>query len=94
MITVTIRADLSVPLVIPAGRIDSISSSEFGHALQSVIEQGNFLIIDMSQCEYLSSAGIRIILLYEKKLLARGGGLFLSGLLPEVFQVLEMNAYF
>ncbi len=91
MITVTIKADLSIPLVIPAGRIDSISSSEFGQALQSVIEQGNFLIIDMSQCEYLSSAGIRIILLYEKKLLARGGGLFLSGLLPEVFQVLEMS---
>ena len=91
MISITIQTDQSIPLVIPAGRIDSTSSHEFDLALQPLIEQSNFLVLDMSQCNYLSSAGIRILLLYEKKLLARGGGLFLSGLLPEVFQVLEMS---
>jgi len=54
------------------------------------VEKENYLIIDLSQCNYLSSAGIRILLLSQKKLLARGGSLFLSGLLPEVFQVIEM----
>jgi len=54
------------------------------------LEKEKYLIIDLSHCNYLSSAGIRILLVSEKKLLARGGCLFLSGLLPEVFQVIEM----
>ena len=91
MLTITTKTQQMIPLVIPAGRIDSTSSNEFDLALQPVIERKNFLIIDLSRCDYLSSAGIRILLLYEKTLLTRGGGLYLSGLMPEVFQVIEMS---
>lgn len=90
MISITIQSVHSIPLVIPAGRIDSTNSAEFDQAIRSLVEKENYLIIDLSKCNYLSSAGIRILLLSEKKLLAKGGGLFLSGISPEVFQVIEM----
>ncbi len=90
MISVKIKTDQSVPLVIPSGRIDSTTSNEFDQALRPLIDKEQFLIIDLSSTSYLSSAGIRILLLSAKKLSAGGGGLCLCGMLPEVFQIIEM----
>ena len=90
MISVTIQYEQSIPHVIPTGRIDAITTSEFDKALQPLLENESFLIIDLSKCDYLSSAGIRTLLITEKKLKAAGGGMFLCSLLPEVFQIVEM----
>ena len=90
MISVSIQTDQLISLVIPAGRLDSTSSHEFEQALQPLIERENDLIIDLSQCPYLSSAGIRTLLKTEKILKSKGGGLLLCGLSSEVFQILEM----
>ncbi|MEI7830465.1 MAG: anti-sigma factor antagonist [Prolixibacteraceae bacterium] len=90
MVAITIQTDQPVTVVIPKGRIDALTSTEVDQALRPLIEKENHIIIDLSQCDYLSSAGIRILLVSGKKLTAKGGKLFLSGLLPEVFQVIEM----
>ncbi len=90
MVTITIKNDLPVMVIIPKGRIDALTSTEVDQALRPLVEKEKYLIIDLSECEYLSSAGIRILLVTGKKLTAKGGKLFLSGLLPEVFQVIEM----
>ncbi|MDD4644482.1 MAG: anti-sigma factor antagonist [Bacteroidales bacterium] len=90
MISITIENKQSNPLVTVAGRLDTTTCNELDLALRPVLENQKYLIINLSECAYLSSAGIRILLMTEKKLIAGGGRLFLSGLLPEVFQVLEM----
>lgn len=90
MLPISIQTKNSIPVVIPAGRIDSTTGTELEKAVGPIIEQSKFLIIDLSLCTYLSSAGIRILLATAKKMIARGGNLFLAGLLPEIFQVLEM----
>jgi anti-anti-sigma factor len=90
MVAITIQTDQSVTVVIPKGRIDALTSTEVDQALRPLIEKENYLIIDLSQCEYLSSAGIRILLVSGKKLTSKGGKLLLTGLLSEVFQVIEM----
>ena len=90
MIQVSIQTKNSIPVVIPAGRIDSKTGPELETVLRPIPEQSKFLIIDLSSCNYLSSAGIRILLATAKKMSARGGNLFLAGVLPEVFHVLEM----
>ncbi len=90
MISITIQNEQSIVLVTLAGRFDSTTSAEVDMALRSLIEKENYLIIDLSQCNYLSSAGIRILLFSFKKMLAKGGRLILCGVLHEVFQVIEM----
>ena len=90
MIEINIQTEQSVTVVIPKGRIDTTTSSDLDQMLRPLIEKEKYLILDLSQCNFLSSAGIRILLVSAKKCLAGGGGLFLAGLLPEVFQVLEM----
>ncbi|MDP2237090.1 MAG: anti-sigma factor antagonist [Bacteroidales bacterium] len=77
-------------VAIPVGRLDANNSNDFEKALQTLLENGKHLIVDMSQCPYLSSAGIRILLKTKKQLLAKQGELIIASLSPEVFQVIEM----
>jgi len=91
MIPIVIQEEQSIPVVIPEGRLDTTNSSDFDQFLKPVLEKQDYLVIDLSQCHYLSSSGIRILLATEKKLLSKGGKLFLSGILPEVYQVIEMT---
>lgn len=87
---ITIQTEQSGKVVIIKGRIDANTSNEIEQALQPLIEKENFLILDLTHCPYLSSAGIRTLLKTEKVLKPKGGGLLLCGLSPEVFQILEM----
>ncbi len=90
MISTNFPSAQQAPVVMPQGRFDATNISEFDQALQPLFDNHNFLIIDFSQCTYLSSAGIRVLLVAEKRLLAAGGGLFLCALKSEIFQILEI----
>jgi anti-anti-sigma factor len=73
----------------PLDRIDANSSSDLDAALLTFTEYDQAIIIDLSECPYLSSAGIRILLKAKKKLQQNHAELFLTSVSPEVFQVLE-----
>ena len=61
------------------GRIDSATSSEFEAALQEVIGKGKRnLILDMSQVEFLSSSGLRVLVTTLKSLRKTGGELCIA----------------
>ncbi len=75
----------------PEGRLDTINSTKFLEEIQLYLEMEEFLIIDFSECNYLSSTGIRALLTTAKKLNTRGGGLLLANVTGEVFQVIEMT---
>ena len=90
MSPLSIQTKNSIPVVTPAGRIDSKTGPELEKDLSPILEQSKYLIIDLSRCNYLSSSGIRILLAAAKKMIAKGGNMFLAGVLPEVFHVLEM----
>ena len=74
----------------PEGRLDTQNSSSFNEKLQELSDLEDYLIIDFTRCNYLSSTGIRTLISAAKKLGAKGGSLALSCLSKEVFQVLEM----
>ncbi|MBN2262401.1 MAG: anti-sigma factor antagonist [Prolixibacteraceae bacterium] len=72
------------------GRLDTLAANEFGAQLSQTVEAENKVVIDASQCNYLSSTGIRALLSGYKQMKAKGGSLLLCALQPEVFQVIEM----
>lgn len=90
MISISIQSKESILCIKPEGRLDTINSSDFNTAIQSLIESELYLIIDLSRCNYLSSTGIRILLSTYKKLKSKNGALVFSGITNEVFQILEM----
>lgn len=72
------------------GRLDTLSSEYFSEVLQQELANRKHLVLDFSQCLYLSSSGIRALITTSRALGSKGGLLLLTCLPAEVFQVLEM----
>lgn len=57
-----------VLIAMPSGPIDSISASELQSTLESGIDPGEqALVLDVGQVSFISSAGIRIFLIFARK---------------------------
>ncbi len=84
------ESEPTIKTISHSGRLDTNTSADLDLALQPLLESGQFIILDLSQCPYMSSIGIRVLLKTKKKLLTKQGDLYLTGLVPAVFQVIEM----
>lgn len=78
----------------PAGRIDSATSAAFDRALSAAIERGDrFLVMDLTQLDYISSTGLSAFLSAAKKIRAGGGRMALCGLNARIKLVFEMSGF-
>jgi anti-anti-sigma factor len=86
------RGDVLV--VRPEGRIDTNTSEELERALAGRIDAGSRrLVVDMGGTDYISSAGLRVLLLTAKKLKGAAGQLVLGGMNPSVRQIFELAGF-
>ena len=86
------RGDVLV--VRPEGRIDTNTSDELDRALVGRIDGGaRRLVIDMGGTDYISSAGLRVLLLAAKKLKGVSGQLVLGAMNPSVRQIFELAGF-
>jgi len=72
------------------GRLDATNSNELDLALMALAGVEQDLVIDMTECTYVSSSGIRIFLKTKKKLLPGQSELFLAAVVPDVLRVFEI----
>jgi len=78
-------------VIAPRGRVDSVSSGELERRVVARLDWGaRRVVIDLSGVEYISSAGLRVLLLAAKRLGPPPGALVLCGLGPGVLAVLEL----
>ena len=76
------------------GRVDSSNSGELERGLQAAFDApGDGALIDMAGLTYISSAGLRVVLMLSKRLKAGGGRLVLCGLVPQVREVFELSGF-
>ncbi|MCD4818482.1 MAG: STAS domain-containing protein [Candidatus Cloacimonetes bacterium] len=76
------------------GRLDSFSSQEIGEKFDSFINSGSYkFIIDFSDLNYLSSAGIRILLQLKKSCTKLNGDVKLTNVSPYVLNVLKISGF-
>ncbi|MCQ2437484.1 MAG: anti-sigma factor antagonist [Clostridia bacterium] len=74
-----------------AGRIDSANAAETEAEVQQICEAETFtsIVLDMDELEYISSAGLRIVL----RLLKAHPGLTVVNVSAEVYEILEMTGF-
>jgi stage II sporulation protein AA (anti-sigma F factor antagonist) len=78
----------------PSGRLDSVTSNELEKRLVARIDAGDRrLVLDMAGVEYISSAGLRVLLMAAKRLKEPPAALVLCGLGPSVRTVLELAGF-
>jgi anti-sigma B factor antagonist len=79
-------------LVEITGRVDSTNATQLGDALNNEIDGGHHMIVvDLSQVEYMSSAGLReLVAALKKARKVAGGDVRLASLSQRVKEVLEL----
>lgn len=83
-----------VHLICLKGRIDSASAADFEQAVQPLFaEPGRRVAMDFAQLEYISSAGLRVVLMAAKRARQSAGQLLLCALPPHVHEVFEISGF-
>ncbi|EHQ35534.1 STAS domain-containing protein [Methanoplanus limicola] len=81
-------------IIMVKGRIDAQNSSILDEYLKEAIESGSEkIIINMNEVDYISSSGLRVMLLASKKVKLSGGDIKLSGLKPFVMDVFVVSGF-
>lgn len=76
------------------GRMDAVTSPEFDKAAQTLMGGGESLfILDLTDLDYISSAGLRSILALAKKLKTDGITLHLAALQAAVKEVFDISGF-
>jgi anti-anti-sigma factor len=76
------------------GRLDSVTSSSLEKSLQPLFgSAGSRTLVDFSDLSYISSAGLRVILMAAKRAKQSQGKLVLCCLLPHVREVFEISGF-
>jgi anti-sigma B factor antagonist len=89
------RGDIVV--LAPQGRIDQTRAQEFQARLQphldACADHSNALILDLKGVDYISSVGLRVLMLAHKAARARNGTIVLCGPNPVVSEILRISAF-
>lgn len=76
------------------GRCDPTTVGDLQRCLDQVIEAGaTKVILDLAALQYISSAGLRVLLMAAKKLKDRGGGLAVCAAQRYVKEVLDIAGF-
>jgi anti-anti-sigma factor len=89
----TSRAYADIVVVVPEGRIDHASAGAFEHAVSPLLEASNGLLFDFAQVPYISSAGLRVLMIAAKALRARKLRIGLAAAQPVVAQILGISRF-
>lgn len=77
-----------------SGRLDSNTSPAFEEKIMQEIEAGAlFVIVDFEKLEYLSSAGLRVLLKVAKTLKPLSGKIVLCAMADYVREVFEISGF-
>jgi len=85
--------DKGITVIELTGSLDSNTSPAAQEKLLPMIVNKCCFILDLSQCTYISSAGLRVLLMLAKQLTASEGKLALTGLCAEIQDVMETTGF-
>jgi len=76
-----------------SGRLDTITAPKLQESLIPEFNTANQVELDFTELIYVSSAGLRVLLMGEKAAKAKGASMTLKGVSDEVMEVFEMTGF-
>ncbi len=95
MVAMTKRIKPTDPRVVTfAGRIDAATAPILERSVRKAIAEGSHhIIVDLHDVTFLSSSGLRALLLLARELRRKGGDLVLCSLQPQVAEVFRLTGF-
>jgi len=76
-----------------SGHIDATTAPELEKIVNADASKVNKIIFDFEKVEYISSAGLRVLLSTHKAMSSKGGDFVLANVSGDVKNVLEMTGF-
>ena len=90
--TIEIKKNAEATIIEVAGRLDTMTASSLDKAINEDIGEVKHLVLDLKNLEYISSAGLRVLLGAQKKM-QKIGFMKVTNVCEEVMEVFEMTGF-
>ena len=90
--TIEIKKNNQETIIEIVGRLDTITAPALDKTINEDIGDTRNLVLDVKGMEYISSAGLRVLLATQKKM-QKIGSMKVTGVCEEVMEVFEMTGF-
>jgi len=90
--TIEIMKNQEETIIKIVGRLDTITAPSLDKTINEDIGDVQNLVLDIKDMEYISSAGLRVLLAAQKKM-QKIGSMKVTGVCEEVMEVFEMTGF-
>ena len=90
--TIEIKRKAEETIIELAGRLDTNTAPALDKTISNDIEGTKDLVLDLKSLEYISSAGLRVLLGAQKKM-QKIGSMKVTNVCEEVMEVFEMTGF-
>ena len=74
------------------GRLDTVTAPELEQALKEVLDDAGELTLDFGKLDYISSAGLRVLLSAQKQM-CRKGSMKLTNVSETIMEIFEVTGF-
>ena len=90
--TIEIKKSAEATIIEIVGRLDTITAPSLDKTISEDVTDAKHLILDLKGMEYISSAGLRVLLGAQKKM-QKIGSMKVINVCEEVMEVFEMTGF-
>lgn len=76
-----------------SGRLETLTAPQLESEIKNLKDEVAELVFDFAELEYISSAGLRLILLAQKTMKSRGGTMKILGANDSVMKVFKITGF-
>lgn len=90
----TTQVDESITKISIGGYLDAHTAPELEQCIRDVVRKGHVrIVIDFSELDYISSAGLGVLMVFIEDVRKSGGDIKLSGMVEKVFSVFDLLGF-
>lgn len=90
--TIEMKKNAGETVLEVSGRLDTTTAPALDKVIQEDLGDTTALVLDLKELEYISSAGLRVVLSAQKKM-QKIGSMKLINVCEEVLEVLDMTGF-
>ncbi|HNQ68148.1 MAG TPA: STAS domain-containing protein [Bacteroidales bacterium] len=90
---VTLKLEANLVIITIEGSIDGNTSGELQMQIMGKISESDNVILDLSKVDFISSAGLRVLLMVYRQIKVKNGKVVLVGISEEIKDVMSMTGF-
>ena len=80
-------------VIAPEGRLDTVTSPDMENAIKETIPGISELTLDLANLEYISSAGLRVLLSAKKAIGGAGGSMKIRNVNDTIMEIFDITGF-